>query len=130
MTELVEADSLSTFCHQSRMDLRTRLTLFLEVCDAIAFCHTKGVIHRDLKPENILVLRDGERVSAKVIDFGIALAEDAADRVVSAIGGTPRYMAPEQTIPGAVLDQRTDVYGLGGCLYEMLTGRHPLGSAT
>jgi eukaryotic-like serine/threonine-protein kinase len=82
------------------------------------------VVHRDLKPENIMVC-EGDRI--KIIDFGIALKEDArriTHTEVTPALGTPDYISPEQ-VKGQRGDQRSDVYALGAMLYEMLTGQPP-----
>ena len=95
-----------------------------QVCEALVYIHSKGVIHRDLKPENVLVNDTG---SIKILDFGIAL-DEAARRLTwtgfSATVGTPTYMAPEQ-INGRRGDARTDIYALGMMLFEMVTGELP-----
>ncbi len=101
-----------------------RLALFLRVCDALQHAHQRGVIHRDVTPGNVLVDADG---AVKVVDFGIAGdTADAADRGAGEIAGTPAYASPEQLAgDGAVFDVRTDVYGLGVLLYELLSGVLP-----
>lgn len=100
------------------------VALTVAICDALDNLHKHGVVHRDLKPENIMVL-DGDRI--KIIDFGIALKEDA--RRITHTGltpalGTPDYISPEQ-VKGQHGDQRSDVYAMGAMLYEMLTGQVP-----
>ena len=86
--------------------------------------HKHGIVHRDLKPENVMV---GEGDQVKLIDFGIAMKEDARRLTfvnVSNLLGTPDYISPEQ-VKGARGDQRSDIYSMGIMLYEMLTGRVP-----
>jgi serine/threonine-protein kinase len=94
------------------------------ICDALDYMHKRGIIHRDLKPENVMV---GEDDQVKLIDFGIAMKEDARRLTfvnVSSMLGTPDYISPEQ-VKGARGDQRSDIYAMGIMLYEMLTGRVP-----
>jgi eukaryotic-like serine/threonine-protein kinase len=95
-----------------------------QICDALDYMHKHGVVHRDLKPENIMVDAE-DRI--KLIDFGIAMKEDA--RRLTCRGrrrtlGTPDYISPEQ-VKGQRGDQRSDIYALGIMLYEMLTGEPP-----
>ncbi|MCK7593727.1 serine/threonine-protein kinase [Pseudomarimonas salicorniae] len=130
--ELVEGSAITEFCDQQRLDVHARLSLFVQVCEAIQHAHGKGIIHRDLKPNNVLVsLQDG-RPFAKVIDFGIAKAlgaRSAADGAQTAIGmliGTPAYMSPEQAAGSRDIDTRSDIYALGVMLYELLTYNTPL----
>ena len=123
------------------------LTVFRKVCDALAFAHAQNIIHRDLKPENIMV---GEFGEVLVMDWGIAkiLGELGSEEVPSvatpqspplagtgsftatmdgAVMGTPNYMSPEQAM-GKVyeLDERSDIFSLGGILYAILTLRPPV----
>jgi serine/threonine-protein kinase len=86
--------------------------------------HKHGVVHRDLKPENVMV---DEWNRIKLIDFGIAMKEDARRLTFagpSPLLGTPDYISPEQ-VKGQRGDQRSDIYALGAMLYEMLTGQPP-----
>ena len=96
----------------------------LGICDALDYMHKRGIVHRDLKPENVMV---GEDDQIKLIDFGIAMKEDARRLTfvnVSSLLGTPDYISPEQ-VKGARGDQRSDIYSVGIILFEMLTGRVP-----
>ncbi len=95
---------------------RTDLETFARICDAVHHGHLKGVVHRDLKPGNVLVDADGR---PKVIDFGIARADDARELEIM---GTPKYMAPELKQGGEV-DARTDVYSLGVLLHVVTERR-------
>jgi serine/threonine-protein kinase len=109
---------------QRKLPVERAVALTLAICDALDNLHKHGVVHRDLKPENIMVC-GGDRI--KIIDFGIALKEDA--RRITPIGitpalGTPDYISPEQ-VKGRRGDQRSDVYSLGAIFYEMLTGQPP-----
>jgi serine/threonine protein kinase len=96
----------------------------LRICEALDYMHKHGVVHRDLKPENVMV---NDRDEIKLIDFGIAMKEDARRLTfvnVSSMLGTPDYIAPEQ-VQGKRGDQRSDMYALGVMFYEMLTGQVP-----
>ena len=125
-----------------RLELqRQLLEPFVKVCQAVGYAHSRGVIHRDLKPENVVLGGHGEVV---VLDWGLAKVVGRADEEAreaqvtgvevspeaetkSAMGqvGTPAYMAPEQVeARGDLIDTRTDVYGLGAILFEIVT-RHP-----
>lgn len=125
--ELV-ADGVSLNEHARGLELRARLTLFQNVCRAVAHAHQKGIVHRDLKPSNILIGADGE---PRVIDFGIAKATEellTEQTLLTRAGqmmGTPQYMSPEQAAGGIGVDTRADVYSLGAILYEMVAGRPP-----
>jgi len=130
--ELVRGKSLDEFYpdegeRNSRAAMEYRLTVFLEICNAVHYAHQRGVIHRDLKPSNILVTEDGQ---PKVLDFGVARITDTDDATVltrtGSIQGTLAYMSPEQTRgrPDEI-DSRTDVYSLGVILYELISGRAP-----
>src|SRR6266851_427499 len=126
--EYVEGVSLRAIMHDPRqMDPEGALGLARQICEALVYMHSQGVVHRDLKPENILVADD----KVKIMDFGIALDESARRLTWSGLSstiGTPDYMAPEQ-VNGRRGDVRTDIYSLGTILYEMLTGELPYSGA-
>ena len=96
--------------------------LFSQLLGGVEHAHAWGVVHRDLKPENIMVDKQGH---LKVLDFGIAKADDGARTKTGTGMGTVDYMAPEQYLDAKRVDHRTDVYALGMTLYEMLAGRLP-----
>jgi hypothetical protein len=102
------------------------LELTAQLAEGLAAVHACGLLHRDLKPDNVLVGDDGR---PRLVDFGLAAPLASAD--LASISGTLPYMAPEQA-RGEVerIDARTDVYGLGAVLYELLTGRPPHQGAT
>jgi eukaryotic-like serine/threonine-protein kinase len=123
--EFVEGTSLRAMIRDGQgLPLEKALGLARQICEALVYMHTQGVVHRDLKPENILITADG---NIKIMDFGIALDESARRLTWSGLSstiGTPDYMAPEQ-VSGRRGDVRTDIYSLGVILFEMLTGNLP-----
>ena len=130
--ELVRGNRLTTYCDEEKLDIPERLRLFIQVCHAIQHAHQKGIIHRDIKPSNILVATHDGVALPKVIDFGIAKATEnrlpapAMSTALDQPVGTPAYMSPEQVDMGGIdIDTRSDVYGLGALLYELLAGRPP-----
>ncbi|MCF6227807.1 MAG: serine/threonine-protein kinase, partial [Planctomycetes bacterium] len=142
-------ESNETLNESEKLAARIRmLDSFADVCNAIAFAHSRHVIHRDLKPDNIMIGEFGETV---VLDWGLARVQGQEDeaakdlqnrsRAISdsllhgdsanltldgSVVGTPAYMAPEQA-RGKLdeIDERTDVYALGAVLYQILSGRPP-----
>lgn len=123
--EWVEGRLLRSILNEERpLPVERALRITLGICDALDYMHKHGIVHRDLKPENIMV---GPGDSIKLIDFGIAMKEDARRLTftnLTATLGTPDYISPEQ-VKGQRGDQRSDIYALGILLYEMLTGRVP-----
>lgn len=110
---------------EGALPLTQVLSVSRQVCAALGYAHTEGIIHRDVKPGNVLIRPDGHLFLS---DFGIARATDATT-VTAAMPGTPPYMSPEQC-RGDEVDARSDLYSLGVVVYEMLTGRRPfLGEA-
>lgn len=133
--EFVPGETVTAYCDRNCLDLRGRLRMFVQVCNAVQHAHQKGIIHRDIKPSNVLVVaNEGGAPLAKVIDFGVAKAtqQQSLGQSIATLNGmlvgTPEYMSPEQAEPGERdIDTRTDVYSLGVLLYELLTGTLPLG---
>ena len=132
--ELVEGDPLSTIIAQGPLPLDKALRYAVQIVDALAAAHAKGVIHRDLKPGNIVVTRNG----VKVLDFGLAkfgreksAASGDSSEVVTmtepitgagSIVGTLYYMSPEQ-VEAKEADERSDIFSFGAVVYEMITGK-------
>ncbi len=123
--EYVEGVSLRAMLRDKRpLPLDRALDYAKQICGALVYMHGQRVVHRDLKPENVLVTAAG---LVKIMDFGIALDEEARRLTWSGLSstiGTPDYMAPEQ-VSGKRGDARTDIYALGTMLYEMLTAELP-----
>ncbi len=120
--ELIDGVSITQWCRQRNANLRERLDLFLQICDAVAYAHQNLVVHRDLKPGNVIVNQDGH---VKLLDFGVAkLLNDDADDSASHAPMTLSYAAPEQLARNEVTTA-ADVYSLGVLLFELTTGRVP-----
>jgi eukaryotic-like serine/threonine-protein kinase len=134
--EYVAGEPIDSYCDSHRLTIKARLTLYLQVLDAVEFAHRQLVLHRDLKPGNVLVDANGQ---ARLLDFGVAKLLPETSAAVSAvttisagtdlteIAGTAitlAYAAPEQ-INNGKLSTATDVYALGVMLYRLLTGCAP-----
>jgi len=135
--ECVQGTPITAYCDQEEFTIEDRLRPFVQVCDAVQHAHQKGIIHRDLKPSNILVATLEDKPVPVIIDFGVAKAVSqplTARTLFTEQGqllGTPEYMSPEQThLANQDIDTRSDIYGLGVLLYELLTGALPFAQNT
>ncbi len=120
--ELLEGESLNEFL-KSHPDvpLERTLQIMTGVCDGLAFSHSRSIIHRDLKPANLFITTDGQ---VKVLDFGLAKVASSKLTRSGLVFGTPDYMSPEQ-VRGKAVDERSDLFSLGGVFYQMLCRRKP-----
>ncbi|MBX7192570.1 MAG: protein kinase [Sandaracinaceae bacterium] len=103
--------------------------ILLDLLDALAHAHARGIVHRDIKPANVLVMGPGQSPRIKLTDFGIAHRTDVMTLPGTEVRGTPHYMAPEQ-IEGRACDlgPATDLYAVGCLVYALLAGRPPFGA--
>jgi serine/threonine protein kinase len=109
------------------LTLEESLRYTRQVLEALRYAHGRGIIHRDIKPSNIMITPRGQ---VKLLDFGLALgAPDQRLTTTGALVGSMHYIAPEH-ISGEPHDARSDIYGVGVTLYEMITGRLPIEGAT
>lgn len=122
--ELVEGGTLHTLLSEvGKLPWETVVEYGLQMCAALDFAHSRNIVHRDVKPANFLMTRTGK---LKLSDFGLAVV--AASQRITAAGktmGTFHYMAPEQIRGKPPVSNKTDLYALGCCFFEMLTGNPP-----
>src|SRR5215471_10254042 len=135
--ELVEGPTLAERLARGPMLMAEAVAAARQIIDALDAAHERGIVHRDLKPSNIKLTRDG---IVKVLDFGLGKSTEQTDDAnlsqspttlatgthAGVIVGTAAYMSPEQA-RGQVVDRRTDVWGFGCVLFEMLTGTRAFG---
>lgn len=127
--QFVEGSDLGTVLTSYRQDgefiePQDAIRIIRQVCQALDYAHSKGVIHRDVKPSNIMLDKQGQ---AYLTDFGLALLTEIGTR--GEILGSPHYVAPEQAISSAGAVPQSDLYAVGVILYEMLTGQLPFDAA-
>src|SRR6185503_3366518 len=135
--QYVEGKNVRQLVAGRPLELKTTLLIGLQVADALAAAHSRGIIHRDIKSGNVMVTSSGQ---VKVLDFGLAKLLDDTEAATSGIHrteltevgvpyGTATYAAPEQA-RGDRVDKRADIFSLGVLLYEMLTGTWPFRGKT
>ena len=120
--------SLSSRIAQGKLPLEETARIIEKIAQGLTYAHKKGIIHRDLKPDNILF---DDNDNPFITDFGIAkLTESTGGNLTgSGVIGTPAYMSPEQA-QGNPIDSRSDIYGLGVIVYQMLSGQQPYNADT
>ena len=136
--EHLEGETAEGRLERGKVSVEMAATIMVQLLDALAEAHAKGLVHRDLKPANVfLVDKPGESTWVKVLDFGIAkLAVADLDRSASSatltapntLVGSPQYMSPEQLRDSATVDARSDLWACGVMLFELLTGEMPFDS--
>ncbi|HKM66754.1 MAG TPA: serine/threonine-protein kinase [Candidatus Acidoferrum sp.] len=104
-----------------RLGLKHKLQFVVQICQALAYAHERGVVHRDIKPQNVFILRNG---TVKVLDFGLAAVAQIAGSSSPALTGTVPYMSPEQ-VARHNLDGRSDIWSVGVTFFQLLTGSLP-----
>ena len=130
--EYIEGETVADMIARRRRNVRQTVEIAIEVLRALAEAHANGIVHRDIKPANIILTKRG---TAKILDFGLAKrisGGEIRDQGLTQAGvilGTASYMSPEQA-RGREIDARTDIWSLGVCMYEMLTGRQPFTGET
>jgi serine/threonine protein kinase len=130
--EYLEGETLESRLEREReLPLLDAVRVTGQVARALARAHARGIVHRDLKPANIYLARNDEDElgwTTKVLDFGIAKLEEStalSTTKTGAVLGTPLFMSPEQVRGAHRVDSRSDLYSLGACFFNMLTGRFP-----
>jgi serine/threonine protein kinase len=126
--EYIKGESLADKIHNSgALPFATTANIIIQICRGLQEAHTSGIIHRDLKPDNVLLQHKSDRPDwVKIVDFGISNFVHGSKKLTKTgrMVGTPEYIAPEQ-LKDRPIDMRTDLYGLGIMMFEMLTGRVP-----
>ncbi len=133
--DFVDGESLDKrLGRETSLDARQAINMFVQICDAMEYAHSFGVLHRDLKPSNVLISQSRAGIEVvKVVDFGIAKLLPRVSRETlnltktGELFGSPFYMSPEQCM-GEELDERSDIYSMGCVMYEVLTGSPPFKS--
>ncbi|MFA6209720.1 MAG: serine/threonine-protein kinase [Candidatus Obscuribacterales bacterium] len=126
--EYIKGESLADKIHNSgALPYATTANIIIQICRGLQEAHTSGIIHRDLKPDNVLLQHKSDRPDwVKIVDFGISNFVHGSKKLTKTgrMVGTPEYIAPEQ-LKDRPIDMRTDLYGIGIMMFEMLTGRVP-----
>jgi eukaryotic-like serine/threonine-protein kinase len=127
--EFVRGHDLEELLRDQSLSRSESLEILAQVCDGLGFAHRQQIVHRDIKPTNVRVQRDGKRLHAKVMDFGVAKINNSDMTATGMVMGTVSYMAPEYIRTGKP-DPRSDLFAVGVMLYECLNGRKPFSGDT
>ena len=118
--EYVEGQSLDVRMRKGDpLTLSQKILIITDLCDALAFAHTAGIVHRDMKPANVMLTTTG---SVRILDFGLARLVTSELTRSNVVVGTMNYMAPEQ-VRAEPIDHRADIFSVGVLFYELLSGR-------
>jgi serine/threonine-protein kinase len=134
--EYLEGKDLQEWCKSGRrFTVEEAIDYMAQAGEALAQAHRQGIIHRDVKPANLFLAEYEKRNMVKVLDFGISKLMDEDPREMqltktSTVLGSGLYMSPEQMRSAKKVDHRTDIYSLGVCMYELLTGTQPFTAET
>ena len=124
--EYIQGIHLDDYCDAHKLEIRARIELFLQACDAVAYAHRNLVVHLDLKPSNILVKEDG---TVKLLDFGTSKLIQTDSFLTTTVMATPAFASPEQ-LRNEPVTTACDIYSLGAILFELLSGSWPGGKAS
>ena len=120
--ELLDGTDMKPWCAKGQLHPMLEVVdCAAKVAEALDYAHQNNVVHRDIKPANLMMLKNG---TVKVTDFGIARITDQSRTATGSVLGTPSYMSPEQ-LAGKKVDGRSDIFSLGVCVFELLTGEKP-----
>jgi serine/threonine-protein kinase len=134
LMEYIDGEDLRAVIENEDYSLSMKIELCEQICAGLNYIHRHrlkdgryhSIVHRDIKPENIIITKRGR---VKIVDFGLSVEEKAFSFLRSkSRAGTPRYMSPEQ-IRGQRVDERSDIYSLGVCMYELFSGKFPYEAA-
>lgn len=122
---LVRGATIQELIRNGELELSDTLEVIAQAAEALDYSHQRGVIHRDIKPENLMVTVEDTRLRTRVMDFGLAIADEGSRLTESGgLPGTLAYLSPEQIL-ALDLDGRSDLYSLGTVLYECVVGDAP-----
>jgi len=119
--EFVEGDDLDELIKNDTLSLEDKINIMIQLCEALSFAHSQGIVHRDIKPSNIRILKDKK---VKVMDFGIAKKQDSDLTRTGLVVGTISYMSPEQ-IQGKPVSAKSDQFSAGTVFFQLMTGKKP-----